>query len=189
MAGPARSDTEQIVENLGALAWEYRAECVVSAVLLVGWTVATAVVGGLERAIGLRTDGPWAALIGLVIIALSVVLVLRISVSRRVLLALLAVSRIRRRVRRAIQRLDLRSFNGSTVKVKTIRATSSGWLLRARIPRGARLDELVAECDTVAAELRAHKVEITRTQHDAGLIEIRVHDVEPFTSPNAAGQQ
>ncbi len=194
MTGPTRGTPpranagEEILLGLGRTVWAFRVELGILGILASAWAVGTWLL--LERpgphALPDALDSPAfgdAAQPAAVMIAALAVAALMFRPTRRGLGGVLARASTRRRLLRALTRIDLPVLRDRIVRVVKITRTAAGWRARLLLPPGAAADDLDKAAERIAVAMRLRLVTVTRDRHDAALIEVRLDVRDPLAGP------
>jgi hypothetical protein len=170
----------QLLVLIGRPAWAYRVELTAAALLLAAWSVLDRVLPGVLA----------------VLVLAAVVAGLRaIPPLRRLAVRVWRRGWLGRRWDTAVRHAGLATINDRVPRIRGMRLTPAGEVLRVRVPAGGTVTALAGAAEAIAAVLQVRDVKVTRDAGNAGYASVSVIRCDPLaatgdlTWPHAAAER
>src|SRR5664280_508103 len=157
----------QLLVLIGRPAWAYRVELTAAALLAVVWSVLDRVLPGVLAVL----------VLGAVVAGLR-----SVAPVRRLAVRVWRRGWLGRRWDTAVRHAGLATINDRVPRIRGMRMTPAGELLRVRVPAGGTVTALAAAGEAIAAVLQVRDVKVTRDAGNAGYAAVSVVRRDPLAA-------
>src|SRR5664280_1604082 len=149
----------QLLILLGRPAWAYRVELAAAGPVLATWSLLDRVLPGVLAA---------------VLVTAAVVGLRSVPVVRRLAVRVWRRGWLGRRWDAAVRHAGLATINDRVPRIRGMRLTPAGEVLRVRVPAGGTVTALASAAEAIAAVLQVRDIRVTRDAGNAGYAAVSV---------------